>query len=333
MKLLIAYDGSKSSEAAIDDLAAAGLPAVGAAEVVSVAEVWLPPLDAIDNSAERQSAYVESIVRRHRERSDKVIAEASIRARHAEARVRAALPDWDVHSHSTCGSPTWEILTAADEQGSDLIVVGSHGHSGIGRLVLGSISHTVLTEAKCSVRVARGRNEVDPAPGRIVIGFDGSKGASAAVDAVAGRNWRTGTKVKLLAATEPLAPSGIGRFILPVRKAVEAVNVIEDHWIADLAQPALEKLRNAGIDAHFHMHSGNPKHLLVEEAENWGADCIFLGANAWGGRLARILLGSTASAVAARAHCSVEAIRVREAGHYPITGDAGGNGNSKISLS
>ena len=43
MKLLIAYDGSRCSDAALDDLTHAGLPGKGEAMVISVAEVWLPP--------------------------------------------------------------------------------------------------------------------------------------------------------------------------------------------------------------------------------------------------------------------------------------------------
>ena len=39
----------------------------------------------------------------------------------------------------------------------DLIVVGSHGRSALGRFMLGSVSQKVVTEAHCSVRVARGR--------------------------------------------------------------------------------------------------------------------------------------------------------------------------------
>lgn len=329
MNLLVAYDGSKSSEAAIDDLSAAGLPKTGVANVISVAEIWLPQADAVGGLADDHSVYIDSILQKHKEHGEKLLSEASIRAGHAAMRVRAALPDWVVHSHATSGSPGWEIIAAADEHNSDLIVVGSHGHSGISRFVLGSISHTVLTEARCSVRVSRGKIEVDPAPERIVIGFDGSKGAFAAVQSVVGRNWRPGTKVKLLAATEPLVPSSIGRFIPPVSKAVEEVNVIEDHWVAELAERALENLRDVEIDAHFHMHTGNPKHLLVQEAESWGADCIFLGANAWGGRLSRILLGSTASAIAARAHCSVEAVRFKE-GTRATIGASSVNGNSKL---
>ena len=55
-----------------------------------------------------------------------------------------------------------------------------------------------------------------------------------------------------------------------------------------------------------------PKRLLIAEAESWGADCIFVGARGGMGRIDRFLLGSVSSAVAARAHCSVEVARKPE---------------------
>jgi nucleotide-binding universal stress UspA family protein len=54
---------------------------------------------------------------------------------------------------------------------------------------------------------------------------------------------------------------------------------------------------------------GNPKEVLIEIAERWKADAIFVGANRYGGRIERFLLGSVSAAVAARAHCSVEVVR------------------------
>jgi nucleotide-binding universal stress UspA family protein len=53
---------------------------------------------------------------------------------------------------------------------------------------------------------------------------------------------------------------------------------------------------------------GEPKSLLIAEAESWGADCIFVGARGLG-RVERFMLGSVSTAVAARAHCSVEVVR------------------------
>ena len=192
------------------------------------------------------------------------------------------------------------------------MIVGAQGHSVVSSFLLGSTSQTVLTEAKCSVRVARGKNELEPGLGRILIGFDGSKGASAAVAAVASRTWMRGTEVRLLTATEPSTPSSIGRFVTPIRKAFTETETIDEKWIAELADIALAKLRNKRVDARLHLCPGNPKDVLVHEAQVWGADAIFVGANAMGGRLARMLLGSTASAVAARAHCSVEVVRAHE---------------------
>ncbi len=55
---------------------------------------------------------------------------------------------------------------------------------------------------------------------------------------------------------------------------------------------------------------GNPKEQIIEEAESWGADSIFVGATGMRG-MDRLLLGSVSSAVAARAHCSVEVVRLK----------------------
>lgn len=49
------------------------------------------------------------------------------------------------------GSPTREILEAADEMSADLIVMGTHGHSGFDRMVMGSVTEKVLRKAKCAV--------------------------------------------------------------------------------------------------------------------------------------------------------------------------------------
>lgn len=312
MNLLIAYDGSGCSEAALDDLVRAGLPETGEALVMSVAEVWLPPQNGSGNpSGIKFDVYTENLIKKSYERGKKALAEAETFANHAKKRLRKILPGWKIKSEATYGSPAWEILTRADSFKPDLIVAGSHGRSAINRLLLGSISQKILTEAHCSVRVARGRIEVDAAPARLIIGFDGSKGAQAAVEAVAGRHWGKDCEIRLVAAIDSLTPTNIGRFISPVVEWVEDEMTAEREWVGNLAEPALKKLRDAGFDAAFHLSAGNPKQILVEEAERWDADCIFVGANAFGSRVERFLIGSTSAAVAARASCSVEIVRTK----------------------
>ena len=311
MKLLAAYDGSECSESALDDLVNAGLPDVGEAVVITIAEVWLPPsLDDKDATGIHLDAYSERLIKQRYAENTQRIEEAKDLAAVGAKRFRAALPKWAVRSVGTYGSPSWEILSQARELRPDLILVGSHGHRSFSRFFLGSISQKVLTEAECSVRIARGRIEIDEGPLRLTIGFDGSQGSFAAINSVAGRKWPESTQIRLISAIHNVAPSIIGGLIPSVREAAEEINKTEKDWIEKLAEPKLKVLHDSGLSASLHIFSGNPKDVLVKKSEDWRADCIFLGANAAGGRIERFLLGTTSAAVAARAHCSVEAVRL-----------------------
>ena len=315
MKILIAYDGSSCSEAALDDLVRAGLPESGEFSVMSVAEVWLAPENLRQQwEAENpDSDYLNEINRRHDKKSKETIAEFATLANHAAERLRRMFPDWTVSAEVASGSPAWEVLTKAENFKPDLIVAGSQGRSALGRFFLGSISQKVLTEAHCSVRVARGRVEVDPTPVRIVIGFDGSKGAQATVEAVAKRHWREGSEFRLVIATDQAAPSSFDRFVPPTAvKWAEDEMKSEIEWMEKLAAPALQTLIDAGCTATLQTVAGNPKKVLIEEAERWHADAIFVGANRFGSRIERFLLGSVSAAVAARAHCTVEVVRTQQ---------------------
>ncbi|MFT3744817.1 MAG: universal stress protein [Pyrinomonadaceae bacterium] len=304
MNLLIAYDGSHSAEAALDDLSRTGLPSYGNALVVSVAELWLPPPD----STGENDPILEELVEKYIEKGRMLLNHAEIMAKHAVARVRRILPGWSVNNITTYGSAGWEILKVAENNQPDLIITGAQGHSAFSRLILGSISLKVLAEASGSVRIARGKVEVDPAPCRIIIGFDGSSGSRAAVAAVAARNWPEDTEVKLITATDSIMPTAIERFI-PSGSFATDERSSEHRWIEQTLKKAAQELQENGLSASYHILQGNPNEVLIREAENWHADSIFLGANAGGTKLQRFLLGSTSSAVAGRAGCSVEVVR------------------------
>lgn len=310
MKLLIAYDGSACSDLALDDLAKAGLPEKGEALIMSVAEVWLPPKNGNNGTnGYKISPYIEEIIQKHYEKGKKAVAEADTFAKHALHKLKTILPDWEIKTEATYGSPGWEILDRAVRYQPDLIVVGSHGHSVVNRLLLGSISQKIVGEAECSVRVARGKSASGSAAQKIIIGFDGSDGAHAAVETVASRSWQKNAQIRLVSVTDLIIPSAIGRFIPPVAEWVEVEIKTEREWIEKMAENALIKLRGKGLTTDLKIIAGNPKEVLVEEATRWKADCIFVGANALGSKLERFLIGSVATAVTARAHCSVEVIR------------------------
>jgi nucleotide-binding universal stress UspA family protein len=63
--------------------------------------------------------------------------------------------------HARIGKPAEEILALASEVGADLIFIGSHGKTGIERLLLGSVSERVVREAGCPVMVVRPKSYAD----------------------------------------------------------------------------------------------------------------------------------------------------------------------------
>ena len=308
MKILIANDGSECSEAALDDLKSAGLPKTAEVLVMSLADVFLPPPinEEVDNTF---PMYVPAGVRRAHERAQREVKKAESIAKRASETIKKSFPGWHVFHEALADSPTWALIRRADEWNADLIVVGAHGHSVLGgRLILGSVSQRVLYEASCSVRVARGRRRDANSPLRLIIGVDNSAYSNAAIDAVCRREWPAGTQVRLLAVVDTVMA------ITPDPSQPSAMKWIEvedeDNWdeVREIFEPSAQKLRSAGLEAAVMIRRGNPKDEIIEEAESWEADCIFVGAKGMRG-IDRLLLGSVSSAVSARAHCSVEVIR------------------------
>lgn len=309
MKILIGYDGSDCSDAALKDLKRAGLPQRAEAIVMSVADVFLPP--PINEEPDNTPLYVPAGIKQAHERAERKLKEAESRAKQASQTVIGSFPEWQVSHEARAESPAWALIMKAGEWKSDLVIVGAHGHSVFGgRLILGSVSQRVLYEAGCSVRIARERRRDSDAPLRIIIGVDSSADCNAAVEAVGLRQWAKGTEVRLVAVVDTvmaIAPDPSQPAIL---KWIEAGD--ENNWdqVREHFTPLAEKLRTAGLEAAIEIRRGRPADQLVEEAASWSADCVFVGARGTRG-IERLLLGSVSSAVAARAHCSVEVVRER----------------------
>jgi len=315
MKILIAYDGSDCADAALDDLRKAGLPPDAEALVLSVAEVWVPPPppSSYEIVEAAQQAQSPADLQKQYLRGSRAVSEARALAARAGERLRNNFPGWRITVEANYGSPAWEVVMKADKWKPDLVVVGSHGRGALGRLVMGSVSQKVLTEARCSVRVARGRVEVEESPARILVGVDGSPGAEAAVREVASRWWPLKSEARVVVVEDPLVPTLIGHLIPNVARWIEESNKGEAEWMQKLAEHATEQLSPSELIVSSAVLTGDPKRVLVEEAGRWGADSIFVGSVGFSNRFERFLLGSVSAAVAARAHCSVEVVRAGKA--------------------
>jgi universal stress protein A len=90
-------------------------------------------------------------------------------------------PDLDVTSATTAGPPARAICAAARRTGADLIVIGTHGRTGVSHALLGSVAEAVVRRAPCpvlTIRAVESPARVDPVTpstaGRCVVCAGGS---------------------------------------------------------------------------------------------------------------------------------------------------------------
>ena len=236
--------------------------------------------------------------------------EAKAMARKAAWRIRDAFPQWRVRAEEFGGAPPRELMRAADEWEADLLAVGSPHRSLLGRLLLGSVSRTVVADAVCSVRVGRPRSRRGAAaPPRVLVGVDGSPEAGSAVRAVGRRAWPSGTEVRVIAVDDSVLPRRF-RQLLPTAAAMIAGGNREAAARSrEIVEWATGALRQIGLDASAAFASGDARCVLVEEARAWGADSVFVGSHSFGGALERSRAGRVSTGVAMDAPCSVEVVR------------------------
>jgi nucleotide-binding universal stress UspA family protein len=147
MKILLAIDGSQSSDAAVAEVSRRPWPAQTEVRLITVDA----PLDMNWRLSGVPSAFDEIVQQRRVDAQRRLMTAAAVIEENAPAlHVVPALLE---------GSPKDAILDEAEKWGADLIVLGSHGYGAIKRLFLGSVSLAVATNAQCSVELVRTRAE------------------------------------------------------------------------------------------------------------------------------------------------------------------------------
>ncbi len=292
MKILIAYDGSTCADDALNDLPRAGLPREADALIVYVQEQWLPPPSGYEETVVATNSVAAKPARVEEEPQAEAGHEQMENLQRASQRLSSYFPEWKMETLSLKGSPAREIIRQAKEWNADLIVVGSHGCTESKRSALGSVSQKIVNEAGCSVRVVRGQAWKIGSPSRLFIGLDGRNGSKAAVEEVARRMWIMGSEVRLIVARDPSENNY--------------------KWVFEYLEDAKKILEHADLGVTELTEQSDPKQIIVASAEEWGADCIFLGANTVEDFSEFHLLGSVSTAVVARANCTVEIVRKRQ---------------------
>jgi nucleotide-binding universal stress UspA family protein len=147
MKLLLAIDNSDYSAAAVREVAMRLWPPNTMVRVLSVVEPVTPPAAELWYDA---GGSLERVQQEMTKRATQLTTSTAEMLKQKGLTVDSAVRDGDARS---------VIVDEARNWPADLIVLGSHGYTGIKRLLLGSVALSVVSHAPCSVEVVRQQSE------------------------------------------------------------------------------------------------------------------------------------------------------------------------------
>jgi nucleotide-binding universal stress UspA family protein len=296
--IVAGIDLSMPSEQALDR--AAALAQLNSAALVMVnAQADDAPIEHVDNAMLEQIGEVSAAVRAE---------EARRLAEHVQ---RLSARGVAVELVTRAGPPGEVISDVAKERAAELIVIGTHGHTGLQRFLLGSVASSVLRHAPCDVLVCRGVSGPSPFL-RPLVATDFSAAASRALRNAAALA-APGAPIEVVHAWQLPAGSWgatlLGQARFPwstVRDAVlTSAKTQADKLVAAFA--------NLGHPLHVQLIQGPPASVITHAAETGAHDLIAIGTHGHRG-FRRLLLGSVAESTIRHAPCSVLVAHSEHAG-------------------
>jgi nucleotide-binding universal stress UspA family protein len=217
----------------------------------------------------------------------------------------AAVAEVSVKSHLRSVPAAGSIADLARQLGTDLIVMGTRGHTGLKHLLLGSVAEHTVRDAPCSVlTVKRGDIAAMKTIGRMVVAVDFSEYADRALDAAVAFAKQFGAELHLVHAFDVRIP-----LVTPYEVAIPTAFMEEAR---DAAASKLDSLIQdvavEGVTAIPHLSEVPAASAIADLAEELGADLIIMGTRGHTG-LKHVLLGSVAERTLRHAPCSVLTVK------------------------
>ena len=197
--------------------------------------------------------------------------------------------------HLRIGSAAEVIVSTAEEQKADLIVMGARGLGPIKERVFGSVSHYILTLAPCATLIVHGPVK---AMKQILLPLEGPSDAEAAIRFLQLKPFYEAVEITLLSvlsSTEPPSPDGTA-------SAAAAAEMLEKQ--TDYIKGVAERLRALGYQAHGVAVVGTPATMILQQATTLRSDLILMGTRGRQG-IARLVLGSVSHEVLHKMPCPV----------------------------
>lgn len=201
------------------------------------------------------------------------------------------------------GVPWMEIVTHLENQGFDLCVIGTHGRTGLARILLGSVVEKVIRHAPCSVLAVRPDGEVKPFR-HALVPTDFSENAEHALDLAAKLVEPTGAITLLHVIEVPVAFSG--------ELAADFARDLDKRAAATLDEEIGRVKRTTATPITARSRLGYPGvQTLATLDDDLSVDLVVMGSHGRTG-IKRVLLGSVAEKVVRHARCPVLVARKRD---------------------
>lgn len=197
--------------------------------------------------------------------------------------------------HLGMGPPAEVIVSMAEEQKVDLIVMGARGLGPVKERLLGSVSHRILTLARCATLIVNGPVK---AMKQILLPLQGPSDTESAFHFLQLQPFHDTVELTLLTvlpSTEPPWPGNADA-------AAASTEILEKQ--AGYLEGVAERLRAIGYQAHGVVVVGIPSTMILQEAATLRSDLILMGTSGRQG-ITRFVLGSVSHAVLHKTPCPV----------------------------
>ena len=304
MKILLAVDGSRYSEATIGLVKALGIGRKSEATVLTVIpeHVFIGGHTLFDLLG-RSAALKTQVRKAEEEKALELLAKLSkslaTRGLKIETLVRR-------------GSPADEIIKVCRSIQADLVLVGLKGTSDAPEFLLGGVAHKVIKYAPCSVLVAKKETK---SIHKVLVPLDGSKHSDEVVQFLLRMPLPHHAEVFLMTVVQSFAAAFVKAYTLDLerdRQIIAELQKAEEEAAERLMAEAENGFRKGGCRVSAMVARGDPSPEILREAARRNVDLIALGTKGLTG-VRSFLLGSVAQRTARYAKSSVLIVRAPKA--------------------
>ena len=307
LNVLVAVDSSAGSRAAVDSILCRAWPVGTKFMVLTVVEPFEPdgPEEGENDRLTTWSSYVEHVKSTNVNKGQELVNVES-------ETIQTALPDCIVETRVVEGYPRETIPEEARSWPADVVVLGTNRKGLVKRIILGSVSQSVLYDCNCAVEVVPScaLSQSVQRVSNVIVALDHSEHSRWVLEATAARPWSDGTTIRLLSVFSSVLMSQGEASAVHMEEVIgeerRQVAVLKN-WLKEMRDRLSDSV-GPSVHVDLEVLDGDARVRIIDYAQNWPADLIVMGSHGRTG-FSRLLMGSVSHSVLLHSPCAVEILK------------------------